>query len=381
MKNPHDEIIFCAVGDICPSRPDPDSLFTRVSSELQRADIAFCQLEVNLTTRGTRLPQARHTDRTGPEVAHAIRRAGFNVVSFAGNHCMDWGTEGFFDTIAALKDAGLQVIGVGANIEEARTPVVMQVKGSRIGFLAYNSILPMGYWAEQNRPGCAPLRAWTHYEQVEHDQPGTPCRIHTWANQDDLRALVEDIEKLKSKCDVVIVSMHWGIHFVPAVIADYQRQLGRAAIDAGADLILGHHAHILKGVEVYKDVPVLYSLCNFAMDLPMTREHAARKSFKEIQKLNPNWEPDFESTYNFPLDSRKSLIVKCVIADKRIKRISLLPVYIDRQSVPEILPDSDPRFAEVQEYLEQISKEADLNGSFNRENGELLIKTRKNQLR
>jgi len=373
MNRTHDPILIYAVGDICPSRPDPDSLFLGVASELRRADIAFCQLEINLTERGTRLPQARHTDRNSPEAAHAIRRAGFNVVSFAGNHCMDWGQEGFFDTIAALKAAGLSVVGVGANIEEARRPAIVEAKSCSVGFLAYNSILPMGYWAEQNRPGCTPLRAWTHYEQVEHDQPGTPCRIHTWPNQDDLRSATEDIKKLKNQCDIVIVSMHWGIHFVPATIADYQRELARAVIDAGADLILGHHAHILKGVEIYKGVPVLYSLCNFAMDLPMTREHAGRKSFKEIQKLNPGWEPDFESTYNFPYDSRKSAIAKCVIAGKRIQSTSLLPVYIDRQSRPEILVENDRRFAEVQEYLERITREAELNGNFHRANGELYI--------
>jgi poly-gamma-glutamate capsule biosynthesis protein CapA/YwtB (metallophosphatase superfamily) len=373
MNRTNDPILFYAVGDIGPSRFDPDSLFTGVAPELQRADIAFCQLEINLTERGTRLPQARHTDRTSPETAYAIRRAGFNVVSFAGNHCMDWGQEGFFETIDALKTAGLAVAGVGANIAEARKPAVIETKGCRVGFLAYNSILPMSYWAEPNRPGCAPLRAWTHYEQVEHDQPGTPCRIHTWPNQEDLRSLVEDIQKLKHDCDVVIVSMHWGIHFVPAVIADYQPELAHTAIDAGTDLILGHHAHILKGVEIYKDVPILYSLCNFAMDLPMTREHAGRKSFKEIKKLNPNWELDFESTYNFPYDSRKSVMVKCVIAEKRIQSTSLLPVYIDRQSRPEILAESDRRFSEVQEYLERITGEAELNGNFRCANGELLI--------
>jgi poly-gamma-glutamate capsule biosynthesis protein CapA/YwtB (metallophosphatase superfamily) len=346
-----------------------------VTPELQRADIAFCQLEINLTKRGTRLPQARHTDRTSPETAHAIRGAGFNVVSFAGNHCMDWGQEGFFDTIDALKAAGLAVVGVGPDIEEARKPAVIDTKGCRVGFLAYNSILPMNYWAEQNRPGCAPLRAWTHYEQIEHDQPGTPCRIHTWPNQDDVRLLVEDIQKLKHGCDIAIVSMHWGIHFVPAAIADYQRALARTAIDAGADLILGHHAHILKGIEIYKGVPILYSLCNFAVDLPMTREHAERKSFKEIQKLNPSWELDFESTYNFPYDSKKSVIVKCVIAEKRIQSTSLLPVYIDRQSRPEILMERDRRFGEVLEYLERITQEAELNGVFHSANGELFITT------
>jgi poly-gamma-glutamate capsule biosynthesis protein CapA/YwtB (metallophosphatase superfamily) len=375
MNRTHDPILLYAVGDICPSRPDPGSLFTEVTPELQRADIAFCQLEINLTKRGTRLPQARHTDRTSPETAHAIRGAGFNVVSFAGNHCMDWGQEGFFDTIDALKAAGLAVVGVGANIEEARKPAVIDTKGCRVGFLAYNSILPMNYWAEQNRPGCAPLRAWTHYEQIEHDQPGTPCRIHTWPNQDDVRLLVEDIQKLKHGCDIAIVSMHWGIHFVPAAIADYQRALARSAIDAGADLILGHHAHILKGIEIYKGVPILYSLCNFAVDLPMTREHAERKSFKEIQKLNPSWELDFESTYNFPYDSKKSVIVKCVIAEKRIQSTSLLPVYIDRQSRPEILMERDRRFGEVLEYLERITQEAELNGVFHSANGELFITT------
>jgi len=375
MNRTHDAILLYAVGDICPSRPDPGSLFTEVTPELQRADIAFCQLEINLTNRGTRLPQARHTDRTNPEAAHAIRGAGFNLVSFAGNHCMDWGQEGFFDTIDALKAAGLAVVGVGANIEEARKPAVVETKGCRVGFLAYNSILPMSYWAEQNRPGCAPLRAWTHYEQIEHDQPGTPCRIHTWPNQDDLRLLVEDIQKLKHGCDIAIVSMHWGIHFVPAAIADYQRVLARTAIDAGADLILGHHAHILKGIEIYKSVPILYSLCNFAVDLPMTREHAERKSFKEIQKLNPSWELDFESTYNFPYDSRKSVIAKCVIAERRIQSTSLLPVYIDRQSRPEILMESDRRFGEVLEYLERITQEAELNGTFHSANGELFITT------
>jgi poly-gamma-glutamate capsule biosynthesis protein CapA/YwtB (metallophosphatase superfamily) len=376
MANSDDKIILCAVGDICPSRPDPETVFTGVSPELQNADIAFCQLEINLTGRGTRLPQARHTDRTSPKTADAIRKAGFDVVSFAGNHCMDWGPEGFFDTIDSLKSAGLHVVGVGANIMDARRPVVIEAKGCRIGFLAYNSILPMSYWAEENRPGCAPLRAWTHYEQIEHDQPGTPCRIHTWANQDDMFSMIEDVEKLKAESDIVIVSMHWGIHFVPAVIADYQRQLARSAVEAGADLILGHHAHILKGVETYKGVPILYSLGNFTVDLPMTREHAERKSFKEIQKLNPNWEPDFESTYNFPHDSRKSVIVKCVIAEKRIESTSLLPVYIDRQSRPEILAEDDPRFSEVREYMDFVTGEAGLNGKFNSVDGELFITTR-----
>jgi poly-gamma-glutamate synthesis protein (capsule biosynthesis protein) len=367
------DVLMYAVGDVGLSRADPDSIFARVAPELTRADIGFCQLEINLTERGTRLPQARHTDRAPTAVARAIRRAGFNVVSWAGNHCMDWGRDGFFDTIEALKGAGCAVVGAGANIAEAREPAIVEKNGNRVAFLAYNTILPMSYWAEENRPGCAPMRAWTHYEQIEHDQPGTPCRIHTFANQADLAAMVNDIKKARERADVVIMSIHWGIHFVPAVIADYQREVARVAVEAGVDLILGHHAHILKGTELINGVPVIYSLCNFAMDLPMTPEHAASKSFREIQTLNPDWIPDFESTYNFPKDSRKTLVVKAVIGGGKLKRVSLLPTYVDRNSLPEILKASDPRFDEVIKYMDEITRDQNLNARYVRDGDEVLI--------
>ena len=263
-------VTILATGDVAPSRPDPDSLFTGVAPLLQSADIAFCQLEINLTRRGFRLPQVRHTDRADPSTAQAIKRAGFDVVSFAGNHCMDWGTDGFFDTIEALQNAGLAVVGVGANVAAAREPVIVERHGRRVAFLAYSSILPANFWAEDDRPGCAPMRAWTLYEQIEPDQPGTPARVHTFANRADLEQLKEDICRARARADMVLVSMHWGIHFVPAVIADYQREVGRAAIEAGAAAVLGHHAHILKGVDMYQGKPIIYSLCNFAVDLPMT---------------------------------------------------------------------------------------------------------------
>lgn len=367
------ELQLYAVGDVAPSRSDPDSLFTRVADELRRGDIVFCQLEINLTERGTRLPQARHTDRTSPKAAAALARAGFNVVSFAGNHCMDWGRDGFFDTIEALSGAGLAVPGVGANIAEARRPVILERKGTRVAFLAYSSILPMGYWAEENRPGCAPMRAHTVYEQVEHDQPGTPARVHTFAHQEDLAALQQDVRRAKTQADVVVLSLHWGIHFVPAVIADYQREVGHAAIDAGADLILGHHAHILKGIETYRGKVILHSLCNFAVDLHMDAAHAASKGFREIQKLHPHWEPDFESSYNFPADSRRTVIVKCTIERGAIRRVALLPTWVDRQSQPEILKPADPRFADVVDYLAQMTREADLNGRLKVEGEEVVI--------
>jgi poly-gamma-glutamate synthesis protein (capsule biosynthesis protein) len=217
------------------------------------------------------------------------------------------------------------------------------------------------------------MRAHTLYEQIEHDQPGTPARIRTFAHVEDLTALCADIRAAKQQADLVFVSLHWGIHFVRAVIADYQREVARAAVAAGADAILGHHAHILKGAEVIDGKPVFYSLCNFATDLRMDPEHAARKSFKEIQKLGENWEPDFESLYNFPPASRMSAIVRFDIANKRIAQTSILPAWIDRDAVPRVLRGNDERFGQVAKYLCDVSSEAELNGTFTPSEDRLVI--------
>ncbi len=372
--SPSDQVWLYAVGDIGPSRPEPSTLFVHAREELQRADLAFCQLELCITQRGERLPQCRHTDRTPPKTAPALREAGFDVVSFAGNHCMDWGLHGLYDTIDALQRADLQVVGVGADIEAARRPVFVTAKGVRFAFLAYSSILPIGYWADTHRPGCAPMRAWTLYEQIEHDQPGTPARVHTFANREDLEALRADIARARAGADFVAVSLHWGIHFVPGVIADYQREVGRAAIDAGADIVLGHHAHILKGVDIYRGRPILYSLCNFAMDLPMDQKHADSKGFREIQKLHPDWVPDFDITYNFPPDSRYTVLAKVVLQDGRYHHTSLLPAFIGPMSQPEVLRPEDPRFEQVARYLERYTASQGLNAVYGREGAELVLR-------
>jgi poly-gamma-glutamate synthesis protein (capsule biosynthesis protein) len=374
VANETDDIVLYAVGDVIPDREDPGSIFAHVTDTLRGGDIAFCQLDGVLSERGTPLPQARLPCRIKPQTARAIKDAGFDVVSFASNHCMDWGREAFFDTIDALDKEGLSVVGVGKNIEDARKPAIVQCKDTRIAFLAYNSILPEGYWADVDRPGCVPMRAFTFYEQIEHDQPGTPCRVHTFPHRDDLNAMLDDIRKAKSQADVVIVSMHWGIHFVPAVLADYQREVGRVAIDSGADLILGHHAHILKGIEVYAGKVIFYSLCNFALDLRAPQELLERPGHKEIERLNPDWKPDPEyPSYFMPPDSRRTIIAKCIISNRRITRVSFLPAYINKQSQPEVLLAGDQRFGEVLGYLEEVSGDQGLETSYTVQGDEVMV--------
>ena len=193
------EIQLYAVGDIAPNREQPDTIFEHIADFIKEADIAFCQLDSVLSHRGTPLPQARLVAQTVPEVASSIKKAGFDVVSFASNHCMDMGREAFFDTIEALHEQDLYTIGVGANINEARLPAIIEHADTKVAFLGYNSILPQSYWAEKDRQGCTPMRAYTLYEQIEHDQPGTPCKVHTFAHREDLQAMCDDIKKVKKQ--------------------------------------------------------------------------------------------------------------------------------------------------------------------------------------
>ncbi|QFG21566.1 CapA family protein [Actinomadura sp. WMMB 499] len=353
-------ITFTAVGDVAPEREDVDSLFARAAPEIRAADLAFMQLEMTLTTRGQRVPQVRHTSRAHPRAAGAFRRAGFDLVSWAGNHALDWGFEGFRDTIEALDGAGLTTLGAGETLEEARRPRVTEVGGVRVAVLAYCSILPDSYWATYNRPGVVPLRAFTVHEPMEPDQPGTPHRMRTFPHPEDLAALLADIAAAREVADVVVVSAHWGIHFTHAEIADYQRTVAHAAIDAGADLILGHHAHILKGIEVYRGKAIFYSIGNFAIELPMDEEHANRPTFRHLLSLHPGWEPDIGGMYNFPPDSRKSMMVRCEMDASGVRTVGFRPVHIDRTAVPEPLAPDDPRFAEVVEYVTRISAEQSL---------------------
>ena len=136
--------------------------------------------------------------------------------------------------------------------------------------------------------------------------------------------MIADINSAKAQADVVIVSHHWGIHFVRAVIADYQRDVARAATAAGAGAILGGHAHILKGCEVIDGKPVFYSLCNFATDLKMDEAHAKSKSWNEIRVLAEEWEPDFEGLYNFPAAARLSMIARLEIYGGKLLRAGFL---------------------------------------------------------
>ncbi len=375
MKGPKKggKVTLLAVGDILPNREKPETALELCTDALQNYDIKFGQWETILSERGCTVSGGA---RAHPRTAEILKSAGFDVVSFASNHCLDWGPEAMLDTIENIRKEGTQVIGAGKDITEARKPVIIERKKTKIAFLGYNSILPHDYWADVGKPGCAPVRIKTHYEMLEPSQPGCPARIFTYPHKEDMEAMLEDIRNVKAQADILVLSLHWGLHFTRAKLATYQQEVGHAALDAGADIIIGTHSHILKGIEVYKGKVIFYSLCNFILDSNMRNWPNVSPEKKEIISAY-HWviEPEWAKTYPHPPESRKTFAVKCLISNKRIEKVSFLPAMINIKAQPYILPPKDKGFNEVVKYVEAITQEAGLNGRYKVEGDEVIVLT------
>ncbi len=372
------EKVLIFVGDTAPKRPDMDSIFCKTADYLNSADLVFGQLEAVVSEVGAPACQSRLPLRIYPSAGPCLKKAGFDVMSNAGNHVLDWGFDGYYRTMQVMAESGIKIVGAGDNIDEARKPVISVLDdGTRVGFLAYCSILPQDYWALPDRPGANPMRAITAAVPNEHDQPGTPVTIYTWPHPKDLKNMIEDIETLRPKVDILVVSQHWGIHFTPAVIADYQRYVGHFALDAGADIVVGHHSHILKGIEVYKGKVLAYSLANFATEGPAAYFEGKRgllndSRHDDIRKLNEDFKKNPKRT--MPYDSCKTIMLKMVLKDKKIKSVSYLPVWIDDDTfIPEIITADDPRFDEINKYMYDITVSQEIEPNFTVEGNEVKV--------
>lgn len=354
------ETTLLGVGDIIIDRDKPETIFQHVADVLRSADITLANCDQVFSDKGF-LVQG-HGTISEPGNIPALLYAGLDAVSLGNNHVLDWGAEAFLDAMIRLKAAGLPYFGAGKNLDEAHRPVVLERNGTKIGLLGYSCVHPRGSEAEEDKPGIAPVRVWTIYEQVDH-QPGTPPRIVTIPYKEDLAAMVRDIQELKTRVDVAVTYFHWGLHLVPRLIPMYCFDIGHTAVDAGADLILGTHTHILKGIEVYKGKVIFYSMSNFAAEIGPATIRVSGGSPIPLNVLK--W---FKSD-----QARKTLIAKAVIQDGKIKRVSFIPCYINEQLEPEILSRNNTRGQEVYDYMEDISRSEGLNVHFSWDGDEVLI--------
>jgi len=341
------------VGDMGPMHDPMDAYGTLAKPVLAQADLRFAQAERLYSTRGSLQVHAEiPTARLAPHMACVFADCGFDVVSVAGNHALDWGEEALLDTIERFESLGIRTIGAGRNLEEARRPVIMERNGVRVAFLAYCSILNHGFAAGPNKSGVAPLRIHTYYEPVEY-QPGIAPHVITIPYAEDLAAVIEDIGQARSKADAVVLSLHWGLHFIPKAMAEYQETVAKAVLAAGADLILGHHPHVPKAIGVHGGRVCFYSLGNFIMSRP-ERSPAQAAAFEKHHgvKLDPDY-----PRLAYGTDAKRSLIAKAVLGARGAERVSFLPVLVDRQLRPEPLRAGDPRFEDAVRYLDWASED------------------------
>jgi len=283
-----EEVSLFAVGDISYSRGverivkkqnDINYPFLKIRDYLKSADLVFGNLETSIT-QGPEISDFEMIFRSNPGTEQALKQAGFSILSLANNHTPNFEEKGLKDTFNFLKNAGIKYVGAGQNEQEAYQPVYIEYKGIKFAFLAYNDsdVVPVYYEASTNRAGTAFMR---------------------------IDKMIEAIKDAKQKADFAIISMHAGIEYARKP-NNSQINFAHAAIDAGADLVIGHHPHVVQTLEKYKGKYIFYSLGNFVFDQPQSEE------------------------------TKEGLAIKIYFAKNGINKISLLPVVMENLAQPEM---------------------------------------------
>lgn len=355
------------VGDLILDEPNPDELFDLAREQLRDGDVLVGHVEVPHTARGVEAKFDVPAPASDPANLTALRNGGFHVATLAGNHISDAGPAGVRDTVAELHRLGIATTGAGMNLEEARNPAIIERGGLRIGFLSYNCVGPRESWAGPNRPGCAYVHVLTHYE-LNYASPGGPPEVYTFADPKSLDEMTADIENLRRQVNVMMVALHKGLGHTPATVAMYERQVAKAAIDAGADVVVGHHAHILQGMEVYRGRPIFHGLGNFAIATRALNVEGnsspERKAWAERRRKLFGFEPDPEYvTYPFHPDAKNAIIAYCECDRDGVTEAGFVPCFVNRHSQPEVLRN-DELGRTVADYVADITRRAGLNAEF-----------------
>ena len=267
-----------AVGDVMLSRGvgnriaqfGPGFPFAPTAHLFQSCDVAFANLESPISTLGKPMERKEILFRATPKSVLGLLSADIDVVSLANNHAMDYGEDALSETMDILAKNRIVYAGAGMNEKAAHRAANLRVKNTKISFLAYSANFYLTVEATENKAGVAVIR------------------------KEQLKA---DIKKAKEWADIIVISFHWGWEYSNHP-TNRDKEIAHLAIDAGADLVIGHHPHVVQGVETYNGGLICYSLGNFIFD------------------------QDNEVTH-------RGLILRCTFDKDRIKEAELLPVQID----------------------------------------------------
>jgi poly-gamma-glutamate synthesis protein (capsule biosynthesis protein) len=368
-------------GELMLCMPDPmEAFFQPAKPVLHTADVLFSHLEVMHTRRPTPAWESR-LPAPDPDHLSCLQEANYQVVSLAGNPAYGYGPAGIEDTSAWLHEHGIETVGAGMNIDEARLPAIIERNGVKFGFLAFDCIGVKANAASKSKAGTAYVDILTHFEQVRW--PGEPPAIYTWAEPWSLQAMGEDIARLRAQCDVLTVALHMGLRRELTGLADYETQVAHAAIDAGADVIVGYHAHAIKGIAFYKDKPIFHCMGNMVTAYPWESHRRFRQAEPDTLTLSrirehagegrAQIDPDYPS-YPFAAHARNAMIAKFDIRDRQVASIRLIPCLINKQGQPEV-HGRDDGGEQVLEHVRMVTEGAKLNAKFEWSGDEIEVGT------
>lgn len=295
-------VTLMAVGDIMLSRDVDTKIqkyqdytypFLKTADLLKSADITFGNLESPITP-GRKINTSEMVFRADPEVVQGLNFAGFDILTLANNHSLNFGKEGLSDTFRYLKDAGIKYTGAGESVANAYLPVIEEVENITFAFLAYSY-------------------AGSSLSSYDFDEYNPTVAFM------DTEKMIVDVMQAIQLADYVIVSMHDGYEyqFTPN---QHQKDFAHAAIDAGATLIIGHHPHVVQTMEEYNGGFILYSLGNFVFDQMWSQE------------------------------TREGLIAEIAFSKKGIEGFEFFPVIIEDYSQPRLANTDEMKT--IQERLE-----------------------------
>ncbi len=274
-----DVMLSRGIGSVMRKRNDFAYPFRSVAELVRAADIAVVNLESPISSRGKNIGSI-YSFRADPRAVEGLTHAGIDVVTLANNHAGDYGADALLDTFEIVRSKGIAVVGAGENMRAARTPVFRYVDGIRIAFLGYTPIAPAWLTSTSSAPAVAPF---------------------------DEKLIKEDIAAaVTAGADIVAVLLHWGNEY-ETTHTPQQQALARTLIDSGATLVIGHHPHVVQGVERYKGGVIAYSLGNFVFD------------------------------QNFSEDTRHGLLLKVVLHDGQISEVKEIPIRFSDSYQPYVV--------------------------------------------
>ena len=242
-----DEIIISIVGDMLMDssvrgqidRNGVEFPWEHVKDYFQKDNLTIGNLETSITTSGTKWADKQYNFRSDPKNLIAMKKAGMEVVSIANNHSLDYGYDGFLDTLNHLDKAEIKRIGGGKNRKEAMEGIIIEEEGIKIGILSFSRVVPSVDWyATYQRPGIVGA-----YD----------CHI---------KEVLDRVTEIKEEVDILVLSIHWGVE-LSTTPRNEEIAFAKKLIDAGVDIVMGHHPHVLQGIEIYNGKPIFYSLGNF----------------------------------------------------------------------------------------------------------------------